>query len=199
MDWTRALIVDQLEFYWAAHLRPRLEGLTDEEYFWEPVAGAWSLRPDADGVLTLDGGEPEQVTTIAWRIVHIAVGVFHTRASTFFGDGSVAPEADMSDPRHQPAALPGTAADALALLDRAYQWWHDGVLTLDEAALTAPLGPRGAFYAESPMAALVLHLNRETMHHVGEICLLRDLYRATGAKSRHDHLISTPDPAGPAS
>jgi len=27
------------------------------------------------------------------------------------------------------------------------------------------------------MAALVLHINRETIHHGAEICLLRDLYR----------------------
>jgi hypothetical protein len=34
------------------------------------------------------------------------------------------------------------------------------------------------------MAGLVLHLNREAMHHGGAICLLCDLYRATGAGSR---------------
>jgi hypothetical protein len=28
------------------------------------------------------------------------------------------------------------------------------------------------------MAALIVHVNRETMHHGAEICLLRDLYRA---------------------
>jgi hypothetical protein len=28
------------------------------------------------------------------------------------------------------------------------------------------------------MASLVLHLNRETMHHGGEIGTLRDLYRS---------------------
>jgi hypothetical protein len=28
-------------------------------------------------------------------------------------------------------------------------------------------------------AALVAHVNREVMHHGGEICLLRDLYRVT--------------------
>jgi hypothetical protein len=28
------------------------------------------------------------------------------------------------------------------------------------------------------MAGLIVHINREVMHHGGEICLLRDLYRA---------------------
>ena len=193
MDWVRALAVDQLGFYWDTHLWPRLRGLTDEEYLWEPVAGAWSVRPDADGVLVIDGTgrrhpDPPPVTTIAWRLVHIAVGVFYTRASTFFGDGSVPADADMFDPRHQPARLPATAAEALELLESSYRWWVDGVLTLDEAAFTRPLGPRGSYFADSPMAGLVLHLNRETMHHGGEIGVLRDLYRATGAKSRDDRL-----------
>src|ERR1700722_6517655 len=35
----------------------RLEGLTDAEYFWEPVDGCWSLREGADGRWRLDGGE----------------------------------------------------------------------------------------------------------------------------------------------
>ena len=195
MDWVRALAVDQLEFYWNVHLWPRLHGLTDEEYLWEPVDGAWSVRPDAHGVLVLDGlgrqPDPPPFTTIAWRIVHIAVGVFHTRASTFFGDDSVPDDASMADPRHAPAELPGTAGDALALLERSYRWWHDGILTLDEEALDRPLGPRGGFYADSPMAGLILHLNREAMHHGGEIGVLRDLYRATGAKSRDDRLVVT--------
>ncbi|HEY7271988.1 MAG TPA: DinB family protein [Actinoplanes sp.] len=200
MDWVRALAVDQLGFYWDTHLWPRLQGLTDEEYFWEPVPGAWSLRTDADGVFVQDGARvrppvPPPVTTIAWRIVHVAVGVFYTRASTFFGDGSVPADADMFDPRHEPARLPGSAAEALTLLESSYRWWRDGLLSLDESALLAPLGPRGAYFAEDSMAALVIHLNRETMHHGGEIGVLRDLYRATGATSQHDHLtVSRPGP-----
>jgi hypothetical protein len=53
------LLVGQLEFYWDVHLRPRLDGLTDEEYFWEPVEGCWSLRPAADGSYRLDQQLPE--------------------------------------------------------------------------------------------------------------------------------------------
>jgi hypothetical protein len=183
MDWVRALAADQLGFYWNVHLWPRLQGLTDEEYLWEPVPGAWSVRTGADGVVRMDGpvGEvpdPPPVTTIAWRLLHVAVGIFYTRASTFFGDGSVPADADMFDPRHEPPELPITAAGALELLERSYRWWADGVLSLSEEALTSPIGPRGAFFAKEPMAGLVLHLNRECMHHGGEIGVLRDLYRA---------------------
>ena len=41
-----------------------------------------------------------------------------------------------------------------------------------------PVGEAEGPWAEYPMAALVLHLNREAAHHGGEIALLRDLYRA---------------------
>ena len=39
IDWNREL-VDQLDWHWNHHLRPRLDGLTDNEYLWEPVPGA---------------------------------------------------------------------------------------------------------------------------------------------------------------
>lgn len=32
-------------------------------------------------------------------------------------------------------------------------------------------------FAKEPMAALVVHINREALHHGAEIALLRDLYR----------------------
>jgi len=172
------LVISQLEFYWDVHLRPRLDGLTDDEYFWEPAPGCWSVRPDENGYFRLDGAapgvkpEPAPVTTLAWRMVHVATGI-STRTSTFFGGG---PEADMFDPGHLPSELPGTAADALALLDTSYAEWHAAISTAD---LDQLLGWKGAFFAKEPMIALVVHINREVMHHGGEICLLRDLYRAS--------------------
>jgi hypothetical protein len=184
MNWTSALIDDQLGFYWDYSLWPRLEGLTDEEYLWEPVDNCWSVRPDEHGAMQIDGQgvwphpEPPPFTTLAWRIVHIAVGVFHTRASTFFGDGSVPADADMADPRHYPKQIPANAAEAVGLLEKTYRWWTDGVREMTEEQLLEPLGPRGGFYADQSMAQLVLHLNRETMHHGGEIGTLRDLYRS---------------------
>jgi hypothetical protein len=180
VDWTR-LLVAQLEFYWDFHLWPRLQGLTDEEYLWEPVEGCWTVRPGPNGGFVFDRGrppDPPPVTTIAWRLVHIGAGCFANRASTFFGDGSVPDDADMADPRHLPKDIPGTASDALAFLERNYRWWHDGIAALDFDALVRPLGPKGGPYADDPMAGLVVHINREVMHHGGEIGVLRDLYRA---------------------
>jgi hypothetical protein len=178
VEWGSQL-VGQMEFYWDVHLRPRLDGLTDDEYAWRPVADCIDLESADDGRLRYvePVASSERITTLRWRLMHIAIGCFHSRASTFFGDGSVPDDADMFDPRHRPDTVPGDAAGALAFLDRSYAWWHGAIAALDDDAMSRPLGPKGAFFADEPMSALVLHVNRELMHHGGEIGLLRDLFR----------------------
>ena len=176
------LIISQMEFYWDVYFRPKLEGLTDEEYLWEPVPGCWSLRPDENGLYQVETVQPEPkpapVTTIGWRLMHLASNMYF-RSSTFFGDGSVPEDATMFDPRHQPASVPGTAKEGIEFLDHAYGRWHGSLAESSEEELATPLGQKGAYFAKDPMSALVLHVNREMMHHGGEVLLLRDLYRAT--------------------
>jgi hypothetical protein len=98
IDWNEQL-VGQLDWYWRQHFRPRLHSLTDDEYFWKPVQGCWNVHPRGasaapvqagGGVFTIDFAFPEPdpppVTTIAWRMGHIIVGVLGIRASNHFGD-----------------------------------------------------------------------------------------------------------------
>jgi hypothetical protein len=108
------------------------------------------------------------VTTIAWRLGHVIVGVLAMRSASHFGG----PPTDYMT--HEYA---GTAARALTQLDDAYEHWITGVRGLDAAALAEPCGPAEGPYAEFPMATLVLHIHRETIHHGAEIALLRDLYQ----------------------
>ena len=176
------LLRDQVEWHWQHQLRARLAGLSDEEYFWEPVEGAWSIRPRGAsttpmaagaGEWTIDWEYPEPTpapfTTIAWRLAHIIVGVLGARVAAHFGG----PPVDYGS-----FAYAGTAAEALAQLDDVYAGWTAGVHGLDAAALARPCGPAEGPFAEYPMAALVLHINREVIHHGAEVALLRDLYRA---------------------
>ncbi|GAA2218703.1 DinB family protein [Promicromonospora sukumoe] len=182
----RDLLLDQLTFYWDFHLRPRLEGLTDAEYLWEPASPAWSVRPGPDGEPRLEQEVPEPevppVTTIAWRMVHVGRDVFGRRARALFGPTDAPPDADMFDARHWPET-PITAAGGLAMLEEGYRSWQAGIAALDDESLMRPIGAKGVAYAEFPVAALVTHLSREAMAHGGEICLLRDLYRAQYAPS----------------
>lgn len=174
MLWRDELLA-QLDFYWDHQFLPRLEGLTDDECFWEPVANCWTVRTAEDGSTTIDwqwpAPDPPPVTTIAWRLAHVAVLVFGLRASAHFGDGSLTIAS---------ARWPASAAEALAMLEEHHRAWRDGVLRLDDEQLQQRVGPVEGPYSEHSMAALVLHLNRETIHHGAEVALLRDLYRARG-------------------
>jgi hypothetical protein len=168
---------DQLTWYWDNLFRPRLEGLTDHEYLWEPVDGCWSVRPGADGRWQWEHAwpppDPAPFTTIAWRICHIGSGVLGFRASNHFGDGSQADESKIT--------WPTTAADGLAFLDDAYHRWLSGLESLSDDEYARPCGPAEGPYAQHPFGTLVLHISREVFHHGAEIATLRDLYRASDA------------------
>ncbi len=184
ISWNRVL-TDQLVFHWEYQLRSRLLGLTDAEYLWEPVPGGWNVRPRAradqpgNGPFTIDwihpAPTPPPVTTIAWRIAHIVVGVFAVRTAAHFGGPAAA---------YDTWPYPGTAAEALDQLDTAYAGWLVGVRGLGEEGLARPCGPAEGPFAESPLADLVTHIHREVIHHGAEVALLRDLYAHRAATGR---------------
>ena len=173
MDNTAGSLVTAFDYVWQ-RLTGRLGGLTDEEYFWEPVAGCWSLRRDEHGRWRLDGGggggpapDPVPVTTIAWRLGHLgglALGGF---ADRLFGEGKLTVE--QLDFPPGAAAVPGFLAGH-------YQNWRDGMAGLSPEEWTAALGPAWGLYAESSKADLALHVLDEVIHHGAEVGLLRDLY-----------------------
>ncbi|MGD0066305.1 MAG: DinB family protein [Streptosporangiaceae bacterium] len=175
-----SLLTEQLDSHWREYLRPRLDGLTDAEYRWEPVAGAWNVRPRGTGTAPIQAGagefvmdfarpepDPPPVTTIAWRLGHISVGVLGMRVASHFGG----PPVD-----YQTNHYPGDAATALRQLDTAYAAWIEGVRSLGQDGLAQACGPAEGPWAQASMAELVLHINREMLHHGAEIALLRDLY-----------------------
>lgn len=161
-------LADQLDFHWRGHLRPRLDGLTDDEYFWQPVPDCWTLHRDGSIDFVDPTPEPAPFTTIAWRMAHVIVGVFAVRNHHHFGG----PPADYSSWRYATAAT-----TALRQLDDAYATWIDGVRSLSASDLNRPCGPAEGPYAEYALSELVLHINREVIHHGAEIACLRDLYR----------------------
>jgi hypothetical protein len=179
VDWNNQL-AEQLDWHWRVQLRPRLDGLTDDEYRWEPVPGAWNVRPRGTssapisvgaGEFTIDFAmpqpDPPPVTTIAWRIGHIVVGVLGMRVASHFGGRPF---------DYNTHEYPGDAATAMAQLDECYAGWIKGVRGLGADGLARPCGPVERPWADEPMAALVLHINREMLHHGAEIALLRDLF-----------------------
>ncbi|OBI81907.1 DinB family protein [Mycobacterium sp. E740] len=169
-------LAEQLEFHWNHSLRPRLEGLSDDEYFWQPVPNCWTVHRDGSIDFTYPEPEPAPFTTIAWRLAHVIVGVLAMRNHSHFG----APAAD-----YQTWPYAVDAATALRQLDEQYAAWIGGVRGLSEADLARPCGAAEGPYADHPMIALVLHINRELIHHGAEIACIRDLYVHTPDEKRN--------------
>lgn len=75
MDRVELLLVQTDEAY--ARLLKRLDGLTDEEFFWKPVADCWTVYQDESGRWTYNYAvpdpQPAPMTTIAWQLVHVAL------------------------------------------------------------------------------------------------------------------------------
>jgi hypothetical protein len=105
---------------------------------------------------------PPPVTTIAWRLGHVVVGVLGERNARYFGGPPT------TDDTYD---YPLDATTALRDLDAGFACWVRGVRGLAEADLVARCGEPG--HEDSAMAELVLHINRELIHHLAEVALLR--------------------------
>lgn len=189
-DWTilerpsaMAMVRGQLGFSWMV-LSDALEGLTDDEWRWEPAPGAWGLRPRAEAVerahhvvgagelvteWPADDGSDNRVRTIAWLIAHLTEAFFERYEHTF-GEHTG---------RRDDVVFADTAASAVAALASQVTAWEEAIAGLDEAEVfTVGLSRATELDAAAPFGHLVLHMNRELIAHGAEISVLRDLYRA---------------------
>ena len=161
----------------------RLDGLTDEEYLWEPVPGCWSIRPRAEigtprsigggeWALELDSSPPDPppFTTLAWRLNHLASGIA-LRAD--YLDGT---RAMTWDDYQVPDTAVG-AIDTLASVSGAWRSMLDNATDADLDQVGRSSFPWG-LDPELPLLDIVWWVNQELLHHGAEIALLRDLYRA---------------------
>lgn len=163
--------------------RGRLEGLTRDEYLWEPYEGMWSIRPAGSGttgqafgpgewVLDYEHGDafaPGPLTTIAWRICHVTSG-FAGRWEWTFGSRSIDPE-----------LLVDFSPDVNVALHRLWheiERWGGSVADLTDSQLETPgfgAYPRG-LDPHIPFIGILWWVNRELIHHLAEVALLRDLF-----------------------
>jgi hypothetical protein len=153
--------------------RKRLEGLTDDEYFWEPVPGCRSVRRTSSGGYfadNADGPGTPPFTTIAWRLWHLVEQYGGKRNPDWLGVGQSPAGFERDDP------APATAAAAIETLERAYAFWQDLLRELPAAAWWEPLGPVAGPFADLDKAQLVLHQVDEQIHHGAELGVMRDLY-----------------------
>lgn len=177
------VLVDQLTQ--SAELsKGRLEGLSDTEYLWEPYEDMWSVRrageqrtPHAYGPgewkLDLERGDPfapGPLTTIAWRIGHVT-SMFAGRWEWTFGTRSIDPDGTVD--------FSPVADVALERLWHEVERWVVSTEGLTDEQLDVPgfgAYPQG-LDPQIPFIGILWWVNREFIHHLAEVALLRDLYR----------------------
>jgi len=163
----------------------RLDGLSDAEYFWEPVPDCWSVRQPGQargnrargaGGWVIEGASPEPepppFTTIAWRLCHLA-SVMFLRTDYTIGTRTRT---------YDDFPVPGTAVSARSALVAAGTFWREALTSAGDAALDQvgrSAFPWG-FDPTVPFLDVCWWENQELLNHGGEIALLRDLYRAGG-------------------
>jgi DinB superfamily len=153
-------------------LLARLDGLGDDEYRWEPVAGCWNVRPD-DGSptgWTVDypdvEPDPPPLTTIAWRMLHVSDG------NTIYWEHAFGP----ATRQYSDLAPHGDAAGAIAYLADSQRPVTAILAEIDDQRLDE-LRPT-PWSERWPAGQVLAVLLDEQVHHGAEIALLRDLYRA---------------------
>lgn len=166
--------VEILREQWASscdRMATIVAGLTDAEFFWEPCADCWTVRPDPDDPSgwTMDYPDvhptPPPVTTIAWRLLHI------THANWIYWEHSFGP----ARRTFLDLETHGNAADAAADLIASQRPIEQTLASLDDNALGARVPTH---FGESWQAKRVFEvLLNEQVHHGAEISLLRDLFR----------------------
>ena len=158
----------------------RLDGLTEAEFFWEPVPDPWTLRWMADGTWGYDYAfpdpDPSPFTTIAWRISHIATCkiMYHEYA---FGPRKLTwPE----------LRIPRSVLGSMAMLEEGQALLVADLHGLRDADLQEPcLTNWGETW---PAWRIFWTMIDHDLWHGGEIGVLRDLYR--GSPPRGDRSSS---------
>lgn len=178
--------------YAADRLIDRLDGLTDDEYLWEPVPGCWTVRPDVDapdaaaGRWRADLGPtgspatdvtPPPFTTIAWRLWHLGASPNPAVLPRHPGSGAELVEGWFGPSRpHSAADALGDAASAVRVLAEHWHAFAEAITAFPDDDYLVPIGPIGGPFAESTTLGLVLHIIDELVHHGAEVGVLRDLY-----------------------
>jgi len=205
----RDVLLEQIESArWLG--RRSLDGLSDEEFWWEPVAGCWSVRRTSDpramhgnepiGDWIIDGIRPAPedppLTSIAWRVVHMTLGPWNW-INNLESAGNAVRAGRTSVEDADKVALPEPdfrpdAESSVALWDDVVVRFRTATASFDDAGLTAPVThPWGRTL---PSSWIVSHVLRELLHHSAEVGCLRDLFRQTFGPQGVSATLHAPNP-----
>ena len=151
-----------------ARLRARLDGLTEEEFFWQPVPDAWTIHEDRPGHWTyhyaIPDPDPAPVTTIGWQVVHIGTTrlIYHEWA---YGAARLS---------FLDVEIPNDVSGAVGLLERGFELLRADLRDESEAGLDQP---RKTNWGDLwPAWRIFTSMTDHDALHGGTIGALRDLY-----------------------
>ena len=151
-----------------------LSELTESDFFWEPTALTWSVRPDDAGVWRSDWAEtepdPVPVPTIGWLTWHIM----------WWWSTAVAHVTGATPPDRVDVTWPGNGAAAVSRLRDLAGRWRATLTELTDDQRTEPSTfPWGAD-ANRTIIHTALWVNVELTKNIAEVGQLR-LMRAASA------------------
>jgi hypothetical protein len=171
---TVALLALQMDEAYGS-LLGSIEGLTDEEFLWEPVPGCWTVRLDTRDRWTLDyaipAPAPPPFTTIAWRLIHLATCkvMYYEHA---FGPAELTWDS---------LEIPHTFTDSTAMLKTGQQLLRNALDGLADADLEEE---RRTNWGDMwPTWRIFWVMISHDLGHGAEIGCLRDLYRTMDRKT----------------
>jgi hypothetical protein len=168
------LLIKEMDDAWNA-LCSWVDGLTDPEFFWEPVPGCWTVHAGENGrwIVDYESSPPDPLpfTTIAWKLYHLASCkiMYHEYA---FGDGKLRWE-DLQVANAATEAI-SQLTESQAVLRTSLNDLHDD--ELEKSSLTN-WGERW------PTWKIIWTMITHDLHHGAEIGCLRELYRATSGSA----------------
>jgi hypothetical protein len=163
-----ALLLSQMDEVYD-RLRRRLEGLTDDEYLWEPAPGCWTVHRDRGGVWVVDYAEPDPdpppLTTIGWRLAHLA------DCKVMYHEWAFGPR-ELTWPTLE---TPHDVEDSLAMLREGHDLLRADLAGLDDGGLNAEVLTN---WGEPwPAWRIFWTMIHHDLQHGGEIGALRDYLR----------------------
>lgn len=147
-----------------------LVGITDNEFYWQPVQNCWTVHQDERGTWIMDYAEPEPdpppFTTIGWRIVHTAAckWMYYEYA---FGQAKL----DWDD-----LDIPHNAEGAFAWLESGHRKLMQELERLTDDDLNELR--RTNWGEEWPTWRIFWAMIYHDLHHGAEMSCLRDLYES---------------------
>jgi hypothetical protein len=172
--------------------------LSQDEFFWEPVAGSWSVRRrdecgtpnpfgtgdwvvDLDDSIAVEGKAVEPLTTIAWLFWHFGSMAGRAAELDFLG-GTKSAESGWPSPFLGDHPVFIASNDAVEVTQTGWRALDRAI----RASTDEDLEQDTRFWGGGPPAPgyqIIACLLNEISHHGTQVCVLRDLYRAVDGRS----------------